>query len=65
MDGVMFSYHGARGPELDTALCLEEFVKWQDQLDVSQTTTVATWVWQSVYQEEWSLLSTVAWLVSG
>ena len=36
----MFSYHAASGPELSTTLCLEEFVKWQFQLDVSQTTTV-------------------------
>jgi len=52
MDGVMvmFSY-GASGPELTTTLCLEEFVKWQFQLDVSQTTTVVASVWQTVHQE--------------
>jgi len=41
MDGVMvmFSYHGASGPELSTTLglCLEEFVKWQFKLDVRQS----------------------------
>jgi len=55
MDGIMFSYHGANGPESSTTLCLEEV----RQVAVSvghQTTTVLGWVHQNAAPEAKSVI---------
>jgi len=36
VDDVIFTHRGASGLESSTALCLEEFRRWQHRLDVSQ-----------------------------
>jgi len=46
-DGVMFSYHGASGPELSTTFCLEEVRQVAVPVE-SQATTVFAQVHQNV-----------------